>query len=120
MAARHRLGTPSFPANAFESRIFLIRGQKVTLSTHLAELYEVEPRALVQAVKRNVERFPEDFMFQLNDREFASLKSQFVIEVPLAWLPSAMFCTPERAALQDPGRAGAAPPDAGLVRVLGR
>lgn len=49
------------------------------LSTHLAEVYGVEPRALVQAVKRNVERFPEDFMFQLDEREFAILKSQIVI-----------------------------------------
>ena len=49
------------------------------LSTHLAEVYGVEPRALVQAVKRNVERFPEDFMFQLNEQEFANLKSQIVI-----------------------------------------
>jgi hypothetical protein len=62
-----------------ESRIFLIRGQKVMLSTHLAELYEVEPRVLIQAVKRNIERFPEDFMFQLTAEEFANLKSQFVI-----------------------------------------
>jgi len=46
-----------------EARMFLIRGQKVMLSMHLAELYEVEPRTLVQAVKRNIERFPEDFMF---------------------------------------------------------
>jgi len=49
------------------------------LSTHLAELYEVPSRALVQAVKRNAERFPDDFMFQLSRREFANLKSQFVI-----------------------------------------
>ncbi|HUW00638.1 MAG TPA: ORF6N domain-containing protein [Gallionella sp.] len=49
------------------------------LSMHLAELYEVEPRALVQAVKRNIERFPEDFMFQLGPEEFANLKSQIVI-----------------------------------------
>jgi hypothetical protein len=62
-----------------ESKIFLIRGQKVMLSMHLAELYEVEPRVLVQAVKRNIERFPEDFMFQLNPEEFANLKSQIVI-----------------------------------------
>ena len=61
-----------------ESRMFLIRGQKVMLSQHLAELYEVEPRALNQAVKRNIERFPEDFMFQLNPEESANLKSQFV------------------------------------------
>lgn len=61
-----------------ERRIFLIRGHKVILSTHLADLYEVEPKALVQAVKRNAERFPEDFMFQLNGDEFAILKSQIV------------------------------------------
>ena len=48
------------------------------LSTHLAELYRVEARALVQAVKRNIERFPEDFMFQLTRAEFNNLKSQFV------------------------------------------
>jgi len=62
-----------------ESRIFIIRGQKVMLSMHLAELYEVEPRLLVQAVKRNIERFPEDFMFQLSPEEFANLKSQIGI-----------------------------------------
>ena len=61
-----------------ERRIFLVRGHKVILSTHLADLYEVEPRALVQAVKRNAERFPEDFMFQLDGDEFASLKSRIV------------------------------------------
>jgi hypothetical protein len=48
------------------------------LSTDLAELYEVEARVLVQAVKRNRERFPEDFMFQLTRAEYANLKSQFV------------------------------------------
>ena len=48
------------------------------LITHLAGLYEVEPRALVQAVKRNIERFPPDFMFQLSKVEFENLKSQIV------------------------------------------
>jgi hypothetical protein len=62
-----------------EKRILFLRGQKVMLSTDLAELYEVEPRILVQAVKRNNERFPEDFMFQLNLQEVRNLKSQFVI-----------------------------------------
>ncbi len=62
-----------------ESKMLLIRGQKVMLSQHLAKLYEVEPRTLNQAVKRNLERFPEDFMFQLSPDEFANLKSQFVI-----------------------------------------
>src|ERR1019366_7861510 len=46
---------------------------------HWAELYEVEPRVLVQAVKRNIENLSEDFMFQLNPEEFANLKSQIVI-----------------------------------------
>jgi hypothetical protein len=49
------------------------------LSPHLAELYGVEPRMLVQAVKRNIDRFPKDFMFQLTPQEFENLKSQFVI-----------------------------------------
>ena len=62
-----------------EQNIFLIRGHKVILSTHLAELYKVEVRSLVQAVKRNIERFPKDFMFQLSDRESKNLKSQIVI-----------------------------------------
>lgn len=61
-----------------ESRIFLIRGQKVMLDADLAELYGVEIRALNQAVKRNVERFPEDFMFQLTSEEFDALRSQIV------------------------------------------
>ena len=61
-----------------ESRIFFIRGQKVMLSMHLAELYEVAPKVLIQAVKRNSERFPADFMFQLTLQEFTNLKSQFV------------------------------------------
>ena len=64
---------------SIERLIYLIRGQKVMLSPHLAELYGVETRVLVQAVKRNIDRFPEDFMFQLTDEEFANLKSQIVI-----------------------------------------
>jgi hypothetical protein len=62
-----------------QKRIFLIRGQKVRLSTDLALLYGVEPRALVKAVKRNVDRFPQDCMFQLNKEEVESLKSHIVI-----------------------------------------
>src|SRR3989338_6178121 len=62
-----------------ERKIYIIRGHKIMLSTDLAELYEVEPRVLVQAVKRNIDRFPPDFMFQLNDIEFSNLKSQIVI-----------------------------------------
>jgi hypothetical protein len=62
-----------------ESRILLIRGQRVILAEDLAALYEVEVRALNQAVRRNVERFPADFMFQLAGEEVAVLKSQVVI-----------------------------------------
>ena len=62
-----------------ESQIFLMHGQKVMLSMHPAELYDVEPRALVQAVKRNISRFPEDFMFRLSADEASVLKSQSVI-----------------------------------------
>ena len=67
------------PNERIENRIYFLRGQKVMFSTHLAELYEVESRALVQAVKRNIERFPGDFMFQLSKTEFKNLKSQIVI-----------------------------------------
>jgi hypothetical protein len=66
------------PASEIEKAIFLIRDEKVMLDQDLAALYGVETRALVQAVKRNIERFPEDFMFQLNEDEFTKLKSQIV------------------------------------------
>ena len=67
------------PIEVVARKIFFLRGQKVMLSSHLAELYGVEPRALIQAVKRNMERFPGDFMFRLKDREYKNLKSQIVI-----------------------------------------
>jgi hypothetical protein len=57
-----------------ESKMFLIRGQKVMLDADLAELYGVQTKVLNQAVKRNIERFPEDFMFQLNAEEVVSLR----------------------------------------------
>ncbi len=60
------------------SKIYEIRGQKVMLDRDLAAMYGVETRALNQAVKRNAERFPEDFMFQLTAEEWENLKSQFV------------------------------------------
>jgi len=66
------------PVDRIEKAILLIRGQKVMLDVDLAELYGVETKVLVQAVKRNLERFPEDFMFQLSQEEFAILRSQFV------------------------------------------
>ena len=70
------------PLERIESQIFFIRGQKVMLDTDLARLYEVETRVLVQAVKRNIERFPGDFMFQLTQDEFDFLRSQSVISNP--------------------------------------
>ena len=62
-----------------KSRIYEIRGQKVILDFDLAKLYGVETRTLNQSVKRNLERFPEDFMFQLTDLEVVNWKSQIVI-----------------------------------------
>jgi hypothetical protein len=59
-------------------KIYFIRGQKVMLDTDLASLYEVETKVLKQAVKRNISRFPEDFMFELNKIEYDSLRSQIV------------------------------------------
>jgi hypothetical protein len=61
-----------------EQRIFHIRGQKVMFDRDLADLYKVETRTLIQAVKRNINRFPSDFMFQLNYQEVANLRSQTV------------------------------------------
>ncbi len=67
------------PDEVVMSKIYLIRGQKVMIDRDLAEMYGVETRTLNQAVKRNMERFPEDFMFQLNETELENLKSQIVI-----------------------------------------
>ncbi len=58
--------------------ILLIRGKKVLFDAHLAVLYDVETRVLVQAVKRNIERFPKDFMFQLTKTELSHLRSHSV------------------------------------------
>jgi hypothetical protein len=73
------------PVERIERSILMIRGQKVMLSYDLASLYDVEPRVLVQTVKRNIERFPEDFMFQLNQDEARILKSQIVISSFAGW-----------------------------------
>ena len=70
-------------ADRIRQSIFLIRGQKVILDAHLAELYSVPTRILIQAVTRNASRFPRDFMFRLSKREFANLRSQ--IEISSLW-----------------------------------
>ena len=64
--------------NTLQSKIHEIRGQKVLLDFDLAALYEVETKVLNQSVKRNAKRFPIDFMFQLDDQEYLSLRSQTV------------------------------------------
>ena len=61
-----------------ENKIYEIRGQRVMLDRDLAELYDVPTKALNQAVKRNIKRFPPDFMFQLSREEFENLRSQIV------------------------------------------
>ena len=66
------------PLEQITGKIFLIRDQKVLLDRDLAELYGVQTKALKQAVRRNVNRFPPDFMFELKKEEFQNLRSQFV------------------------------------------
>ncbi len=65
------------PVERIESRIVIMRGQKVMLDADLAELYGVPTKRFNEQVRRNIERFPPDFMFQLTDQEVASLRSQF-------------------------------------------
>jgi hypothetical protein len=71
-------GTPTTLVKPIEARILLLGGERVMLDADLAELYGVATKVLIQAVKRNAERFPEDFMFQLTRDEFANLRSQSV------------------------------------------
>jgi len=67
----------SIPTEIIENKIYLIRGQKVMLDFHLAELYEVETKILKRAVKRNIDRFPEDFCFELTKEEMRNLRYHF-------------------------------------------
>ena len=66
------------PPETIANKIYLIRGQKVMLDRDLAELYGVQTKVLKQAVRRNIGRFPTDFMFELNKKEFENLRSQIV------------------------------------------
>jgi hypothetical protein len=70
------------PVERIERAIVILRSQKVMLDANLAALYGVETRVLVQAVKRNPVRFPNDFMFQITNHEFAALRSQIVMSNP--------------------------------------
>ncbi|MFZ1371065.1 MAG: ORF6N domain-containing protein [Ferruginibacter sp.] len=60
------------------NKIYLLRGQKVIIDRDIAALYGVETKVLKQAVKRNLDRFPEDFMFEMTQKEFENWRSQFV------------------------------------------
>ena len=79
------------PAEMIERKIYLVRGHKVMLDSDLAQLYKVETRTLIQAVKRNINRFPADFMFQLSDETvvaslpilFRTLRGQKISEKKL-------------------------------------
>jgi len=74
---KQKLNTVSFaPDETIIRKIYVIRSQKVMLDFDLAALYEVETKQLKRQVKRNIERFPDDFMFELNKDEFANLRSQ--------------------------------------------
>jgi hypothetical protein len=70
---------PALSVRRIERLIYMIRGHRVMLDTDLADLYGVETRALKQAVRRNSDRFPSDFMFELKKEENQSLRSQNVI-----------------------------------------
>lgn len=69
--------TQVIPVEAVENKILLVRGQKVILDFHLAELYDVETKILNKAVARNIDRFPDDFMFRLTQKEWNSLRFHF-------------------------------------------
>ncbi|MCX5702987.1 MAG: ORF6N domain-containing protein [Candidatus Omnitrophica bacterium] len=86
------------PEEVIERRIFILRGQKVMLSPHIAELYAVQTSALIQATKRNIERFPKDFMFVLSREEIMNL-SQTVISSKLKHSPNIYAFTEQGVAM---------------------
>lgn len=78
MAKQQAQSESLIPIDLITSKILFVRNEKILLDKDLAELYGVETRVLNQAVKRNISRFPDDFMFQLSIAEYRSLRSQFV------------------------------------------
>src|ERR1035437_7370622 len=81
------------PDERIVDKIYLIREQKVMIDRDLAELYGVETKRLKEAVKRNIERFPEDFMFEMTKEEFANWRSQFATsKSDMLGLRYALFC----------------------------
>ena len=83
-----------------ESKIYLVRSQKIMLDFDLAEMYDVANKALKQAVRRNMDRFPEDFMFEMTQEELTNWRSQFVtsnsLKMGLRYKP---FCFTEHGVL---------------------
>ena len=86
------------PIEAIEGKIFLIRGQKIMLDRDLAQLYGVETRVLNQAVRRNIDRFPADFMFSLTREEIRNL-SQVVIGSHIKHAPNVFAFTEQGVAM---------------------
>ncbi|NAS32043.1 ORF6N domain-containing protein [Flavobacteriaceae bacterium R38] len=85
------------PDELITNKIYLIRDQKVMLDRDLAELYQVETKVLKQAVRRNIARFPGDFMFEMTKKEFENWRSQFVTSnVDKKGLRYAPFCFTEQ------------------------
>ena len=78
MAKNNQTGAIAIPDEVVMSKIYVIRGQKVMLDKDLSELYGVETKRLKEQVRRNIERFPEDFMFELTAEEYQTLKEQLV------------------------------------------
>jgi hypothetical protein len=76
--AARRLNAGPVPVERITGSILVLRGHRVLLDSNLADLYGVATKVLLQAVKRNMQRFPEDFMMQLTAAEWAVLRSQFV------------------------------------------
>jgi hypothetical protein len=77
--------SPAIAVHRIEDRVLVVRGQKVLLDSTLAELYEVPVKALNQAVRRNANRFPPDFMFSLTAEDVSNLRSQFVTSSLPGW-----------------------------------
>jgi len=88
--------SPKIADEIIMNKIYLVRNQKVMMDRDLAELYGVETKVLKQAVRRNTERFPKDFMFEMNKKELENWRSQFVPPKDKQGLRYAPFCFTEQ------------------------
>ena len=84
------------PLERIERVILLIRGQKVILDSDLAELYGIDTKMLVRAMKRNIDRFPQDFMLQLSKEEFEILRCQFGTSKKRGVVDTLLMLSPSR------------------------